>query len=55
MYHTRFSCVEVMESVVARTADRNPVPNAIVYRYSDRALNIPTHDAPMEDSPKQCR
>jgi amidase len=34
----RFSCVEVMESVVARIADRNPALNAIVYGYSERAL-----------------
>jgi len=34
----RFSCVDVMEAVVARIRDRNPQLNAIVYDYSDQAL-----------------
>jgi amidase len=34
-----FSCLEVMESVVARIRARNPALNAIVYDYGDAALN----------------
>jgi amidase len=34
----RFSCIEVMESVVARIGALNPELNAIVYDYSDQAL-----------------
>jgi amidase len=34
----RFSCVDVMESVIARIRALNPELNAIVYDYSDQAL-----------------
>jgi amidase len=34
----RFTCIEVMESVVGRIRERNPELNAIVYDYSDQAL-----------------
>ena len=34
----RFSCVDVMESVVGRIRARNPELNAIVYDYSEEAL-----------------
>jgi amidase len=33
----RFTCVDVMEAVVARIAAKNPELNAIVYDYSDQA------------------
>jgi Asp-tRNA(Asn)/Glu-tRNA(Gln) amidotransferase A subunit family amidase len=34
----RFPCVEVVESVVARNADRNTYLTAIVHGYFERAL-----------------
>jgi amidase len=36
----RFTCVDVMEAVVARIAAKNPELNAIVYDYSDQALAV---------------